>query len=262
MLGYLLEKQPGEVYRLDLVHTGFVMTVETNTFDAVLSAVTRKQILEELQTIRMVRGTESAQFFVDLPFISIPNSTRKNLNWEKLSQASKEISLLLQIFNPMYEKTTDTLSSSSRQHILVQTAHLANESGYHAHPLSAGFSKEAVELLAKRYPKGEVFSEHVTSVFELYARLAIKNKKERDEEISRQTIRAGGMFSVMIRVREGGVPHFSVPGNCACLGANPDEFKYDRDIDSHNLDNALQQMTMLMAVTTFWNKVLRPLTEQ
>jgi hypothetical protein len=63
-------------------------------------------------------------------------------------------------------------------------------------------------------------------------------------------------------VRDSGVPQFSVPGNCACLGENPDTFSYSRGMYSHNLDSTLQQMTMLTAVVTFWNDVLKPLQEE
>jgi hypothetical protein len=125
--------------------------------------------------------------------------------------------------------------------------------------MELGFCEVIATLLKETYKVETSIDTAVHEAMLTYLKLSTKTKREFEKETKNKSIFYSGMFGVVAKVRDSGVPHFSVPGNCACLGENPDTFSYSRGIDSHNLDSTLQQMTMLVAVVTFWNKVLRPL---
>lgn len=65
-------------------------------------------------------------------------------------------------------------------------------------------------------------------------------------------------FSVFrAELRERGLLHFCTRGNCACLGASPNSFSEEEGcyLSSHNVDNVIQQFSLLIAIAAVWQKV-------
>lgn len=261
MLGYLLRNNPSEIYRMDYSDGILSITIKKSLYDAMLEKVTREEFLSQLSFIERKEGDETLSFLIRLPFISFPNYAHKGINWEALGECSENMSLLLWLLHIYFgEKNLEEsfFLSDEPQLVLIGTGY-SRERDMHACPMEVGFSETISQLLAKKYQTETVIEESVREAFLVYLKLSSQTKRGFDKEIKQLVRYPGGMFDVTVKVRDSGVPQFAVPGNCACLGENPDEFRYSRDMHSHNLDSTLQQMTMLVAVVNFWNKTLKPL---
>lgn len=68
-----------------------------------------------------------------------------------------------------------------------------------------------------------------------------------------------GLFpgAVMVRITQNGVPHLHTVGECACLGAMPENFGDGRGchLHSHNVDSVYQQFNLLVGVAYIWQAV-------
>ena len=96
------------------------------------------------------------------------------------------------------------------------------------------------------------------SILEFYSGMACQTAEER-EKMKKNFRKYGGSFTnTRALVRAGGTPHFIVPGNCARLGANPDDFRYSLEMYSRDIDSPLQQFSMLAGIISFWNEFLTP----
>ena len=262
MLGYLLEKRPQEIYRIKIVDGGFLFKIKESFFLYILGLVREEIRIKLLETSKAtIDGV--IVFDINLPYIKYPNYKHKSTDWEKLGKCAELMSLLLSIGN-RFPKDGENYSkfalSESSQLMAISTNY--SEGDWHSAPISVGFSQRACELLSEKYKEHEGVNVCEDVMNNIYLHLSSKTKREFDKGTSSFERYSGGFVGISASVRNGGVPHFIVPGNCACLGANPDRFKYDRDLDSHNMDSSLQQMAMLAGVVTFWNDVLRPLATE
>lgn len=261
MLGYMLdEKRPNEVYRIEITEFGFAFKIKDALYKFFLESIQREEVLATFLAIQKTNDGEFAILSIVLPFIRFPNYTHKKTDWKKLSECAQQIRLLLSLLHamPKDKSTPDLFLSDRLQLMTLQTAY-NKDSHFHACGINVGFCKTTRELLAQKYKTRVNIKECEEIAFNFYFGLSSSSKRE-FEEYKRKYLSYGAEFtSINVSVRSGGTPHFIVPGNCACLGANPDEFKNGGDIYSHNLDTSLQQMTMLASLISFWNGVLRPL---
>lgn len=263
MLGYLLRNNPLEIYRMDYSLGILSITIKKSLWNEILKQ-TNEEILIRLSCIERKEENEIISFLIKLPFISFPNYAHKGIDWEVLGICSENISLLFWLLNLCFgEKDFEEsfFLSHERQLVLIGTSY-SKERVMHACSMEVGFSETISQLLAKKYQTEISIEDAVREAFLVYLKLSSKTKRAFDKEIKQLVRYSGGMFDVTAKVRDSGVPQFSVPGNCACLGENPDTFSYSRDMHSHNLDSTLQQMTMLVAVVVFWNKTLKPLYQE
>lgn len=261
MRGYVLKDNPCEIYRIHISDDVIIFTVRDTLVDDILVKVTRKEVLDTFLAIDRTREGRAVYFSVKLPFITFPNYAHKGIDWKSLRECAEKISILLFLFNMYFDgkKSNEIFHmSKSPQLIVIATSYYKTED-MHACPMELGFCEAIAVLLKETYKVETSIDASVHEAMLVYLKLTSKTKREFEKEKKYFKNSYRGMLGVIARVRDSGVPHFSVPGNCACLGENPDTFSYSRGVYSHNLDSTLQQMTMLVAVVTFWNKVLRPL---
>ena len=261
MYGHLLRNNPSEIYRMDYSEGVISITIKKSLHNALLEKVTREEFLSQLSFIERKEVNETVSFLIRFPFITFPNYAHKGIDWKVLGECSESISLLLWLLH-LYFGNNDIeesfFLSDEPQLVLIGTGY-SKERDMHACPMEVGFSETISQLLAKKYQTETHSKESAREAFLVYLKLSSRTKRAFDKEEKELGRYSAGMFGVTAYVRDSGVPQFSVPGNCACLGENPDTFRYSRDMHSHNLDTTLQQMTMLVAVVTFWNKTLKPL---
>ena len=228
--------------------------------------IKREELKDFFLAIPMKEIDDRIVFLVELPFIHFPNYKHKKTDWGKLHICAKQLQLLFDLFN-MFPKDDErpllqTFSLSSNSQLMLIATGYTEEGGYHASPVEVGFSKSAHELLVREYPQGVTLDGCVEAIHEDYFGLSTTTKRELEREKRKLLRWRGGFTGITSMIRHGGIPHFVVPGNCACLGANPEEFNRRKEMYSHNLDSPLQQMAMLASLVTFWNGVLRPLSEK
>lgn len=261
MLGYLLRSDPREIYRVNISENVIVFTVRRELVDDILVKVTRKELIDSLLAIARTEEGNIVDFSVTLPFITFPNYAHKGVDWEALGKCANEVRILFWLFN-LY-LSDDWFESSFKLSDMPQLMAIATQYSkdrdMHACPMEVGFSEKIAQLLKEKFEKQTTVDVAINEGGSVYLKLTEKTKRSFAKEKKYLKRHYGGMSRVVAYVRDSGVPQFSVPGNCACLGANPDSFQDERDMYSHNLDSTLQQMTMLVAVVTFWNEILKPL---
>lgn len=264
MLGYLLRKNPLEIYRITIDNDVISFTITKALFDALSTFVTRIEVRDRLFAIDRKEEGDVVSFLVTLPFITFPNFAHKGINWRVLGECSEKVSLLLWLINIYLEpkESSEPFFLSDKPQLMAVATSYSKEREMHACPMEVGFSESATILLNQKYQKVTSVDVAAHEAARVYLRLSAKSKKEFEKEMKYLKHSQSGMFGVIAMVRDSGVPQFSVPGNCACLGENPDRFRDSRDMCSHNLDSTLQQMTMLVAVVTFWNKFLTHLYQK
>ena len=270
LLGHLLSGNLREMYRVEVKESAFCFSITKALFEYWCNSITDQGFLTSFLAIRREERGVLIVFFIDLPVITYPNYAHKHLDWKALATCAKKISLLLGLFNWLFPKEnqckdsgqfSSLFISEDSQLVCIETSH-STDATYHTSPVEVGYSEYICELLATRYTQNTDISVCEQAAFTLYQSLSTTRK--RDSEKAKEDFKKykGGFMGVTARVRQGGIPHFVVPGNCACLGANPDDFRGERGISSHNLGTSLQQMAMLAAVVSFWNEILKPLSKE
>lgn len=269
LLGHMLNGGQREMYRVEVKESMFCFSVTKLLFEYWCSLFTNQEFLSGFLAIRREEGDSLVTFFVDLPVITYPNCLHKHLDRKALLLCVKKISLLLEIFNWLFPKEVEFNNQDERrfsglfisedpQLVLIETSYIP-ERQWHACPIEVGYDDHICELLAKTFTKNTKILLCEEAAFTLYYSLSTERKRDFEKAKKEFEKYRGESMDFIVRVREMGVPQFIVPGNCACLGENPDSFKSDRGMSSHNLDTPLAQLTMLTAVVSFWNDVLRPL---
>ncbi len=264
MLGFLLCNDPREVYRVHLSGNKLVFTVRDTLVDDIFETVTRKEAIDEFKKIPYTREGKVFYFSVSLPFITFPNYAHKGIDWEVLGVCAQQVALLLWFFNLYlgpYVYDPKYCLSEEPQLVVLATGY-SKERDMHACPMEIGFSEMIARLLKEKFQKQTTVHVAIAEGADVYLKLTEKTKKSFEKEKKYFKRYCGGMATVVAYVRDCGVPQFSVPGDCACLGENPDSFKHVREMFSHNLDSTLQQMTMIVTVTAFWNSFLKPLYQE
>lgn len=264
MFGYVLRNNPSEIYRINIFENVITFTVRDTLVEDILKKVTRKEMLDGFAAIESVKEEGVVYFSIKLPFITFPNYAHKGIDWKTLGVCAEKISLLLYLFNMYLDDRIheELFCLSNNPQLMIIATGYSKTREIHACPMELGFSEDIAQRLAKKYQKGASIDEAVHTATLVYLKLSSITKRDFEKDKKRFESMDGGMFDVVVKVRDSGVPQFSVPGSCACLGENPDTFKYSRYMHSHNLDSTLQQMTMLVAVIIFWDKVLRPLSKK
>lgn len=263
MLGYLLKERPQKTYHLEITHDGFAFKIKKDLYRYFFEFITRGDIRSHFLLIPKTTSGDTVTLNISLPFITFPNLEHRKTDWRKLQKCAEQISLLFHLLNMGIEsgETPDFFFGDELQLMTIATSY-RRDTHFHACAIGVGFSKKARELLSKKYPSGARISECEKISAEHFYGLSLSRKNEFDRKINSNKNYGGRHNSINVSVRNGGVPHFIVPGDCACLGTNPDQFKHDGELNSHNLDTTLQQMAMLASLISFWNKVLMPLYEE
>lgn len=259
MLGYKLVKQRGEMYRMGIDGEKFHLTMSRAFYDYLMvKSSLREDLRACIQKIRAALYTDVVTFEMTLPFIPRPNYGHRGIDWECLIMRSEQISLLLNLLNFTQEEVQDELRLSERPQLLaIQTAHI-RRGDFANSPLELGLHPVAFGILAEECKSDTVVAAAEKVILDFYLGMSCQSLKERESR-ERDFRKYGGSFmGCCTAVRAGGTPHFIVPGNCACLGANPGEFKYEHSMYSHNVDSSLQQLSMLAGIITFWNDFLTP----
>jgi hypothetical protein len=264
MYGYVLKDNPCEKYRIHISENVIIFTVRDTLVDDILQKVTRKEVLDNFLAIDRTREGKAVYFSVKLPFITFPNYAHKGIDWKSLGECAEKISVLLFLFNMYFngKKSNEIFHLSNSPQLMLIATSYSKTRDMHACPMELGFCEAIATLLKETYKVETSIDTAVHEAMMTYLKLSTKTKREFEKETKNKSVFYSGMFGVVSKVRDSGVPQFSVPGNCACLGENPDTFRYSRGMHSHNLDSTLQQMTMLVAVVTFWNEVLKPLQQE
>jgi hypothetical protein len=196
-------------------------------------------------------------FSIPLPYITYPNLRHLKTNWEQMWEAGNTLGFLLNFINwldPQETNLAGLVLSKKPQLVLINCWSNKNTMG--GSPVEAGFSPEAKEIIMANWPKGTIFSEVQRKMIECHEQLSSPIKRVFDKNVSSANY---SLYSNCVAaMQEGGVPYFSVPGNCACLGENSDSFKREGGISPHNMDNPLQLLTMFTGVVSLWNEELRP----
>lgn len=267
MLSSFLARVPQEMYRITLSHEGFLFTVSTNLYAYLVDMVRtfkrgEMDVFFDSIPLSLEHSTgKEVTFLISLPLITYPNRTHQKLNWRELKKASRTISFLLErctFVGDSFDGKEFCLSNSE-QLLSVLTGYSERNGGHSLVSLELALSETAYQVLVNNYTRDTSMSSVVQKMAETYYTLSSPRKKERDKWVAYEMRYQAGSSGCAAFIRNGGVPHFTVPGQCACLGQNPDEFKYSHELFPHNLDSVLQQITMLAGVVTFWNDILKPL---
>ncbi len=269
LLGYMLSGGPFEMYRIEVKGSSLCFAITKSLFKHFCNSVTEKSFLDNFLALRREERDRLVTFFIDLPCITYPNYVHKSLDYAALSLCAKKISSLLGLFNWIFPKKSDFKDKSIEecleffiskdpQLVCIETSYSQGKD-YHACPVEVGYNNSICELLSKTYKEDTDFLKCEEVAFMMYQSLSTNRKRDFEKAKKEFDSYHGGFTDFKVRVRQSGTPHFIVPGNCACLGENPDNFKHNRGMFSHNLDTPLQQITLLTAIVSFWNDVLRPL---
>lgn len=265
MLGYRLEERPKEVYQIEITESGFIFKFRESLYQFLLKAPIWNELLQVLMSIPHSAHDSVARLEINLPFISFPNLSHKRIDWVKLGKCAEQVQHLLWFLNLPKDnfESSDIYLSDDDQLMAIET-YYRKDTQFHASAMSVGFSKSICEKLSIKYPRTEnsgmeTFPNCEAKVADFHSRLSSTTQKQTHQTKKLIQKYGSGFTGIRVAIRAGCTPDFLVPGNCACLGTNPDDFMRDRDMDSHNLDNPLQQMAMLCGVVSFWNDVLKPL---
>ncbi|MFZ2303393.1 MAG: hypothetical protein WAV98_01215 [Minisyncoccia bacterium] len=255
------EEASKEIYSLEIVENGFAFKIKETLYQHFLSLIKNEEILKRLLEIPRTTVGNLCVFRIALPFVDFSGNENKGLAWDNLAKCSKQLGILFMLTNDILteEEQTPELCLSDDLQLMNITAVYRSDTRFHACPMSVVLSKRGYNLLRENYTKDTIIPLCEEKALDFYFGMSSATKAEFDQS-KEDYLRAGGVvFGVRAMIRYQGVPSFTVPGDCACLGANPDEFKYSRLVNSHNLDTPLQQMAMLASVVTLWNEVLKPL---
>jgi hypothetical protein len=262
MLGYLLRNNPQEIYAVDTVKDGFVLYLKSSLYAQVIEHAEKMKFREPLSDLETTSTEGVTTIHIPLPFIKLPNYFHKKIDWDTLHRCAEKIQVLFWLLNAYFEETPPDFCLSSKPQLMAIETSFQQGADFHGCGINIGLSSDICTLLALNYENGAIIAECEEIAFNVYLQLSTKTKNGRDSQRKRYRSYGPSFNSINISVRNGGTPHFIVPGNCACLGANPDEFKHDHEMYSHNLDTALQQMTMLTSLISFWNNILKPLSKK
>lgn len=256
----------GEVYRMEIVEKGFLFKISEALYQHFLSKVTNKRYLELLSETPKTTIGGVAILHINLPFVDFSKGTEGGIDWEGLATNAQQLEILFSLVACLFPddaESTDSYCLSKDVQLMTMSTSYRADNHFHSCGMSVEFSDRAYGLLRNQYTKDTIIPRCEEKIVDFYFGLSADSQAELDEQ-KQEYLGAGGggPFGVRGMVREQGVPAFTVPGNCACLGANPDDFKYSKDLHSHNLDTPLQQMSMLAGLVTFWNEVLIPLHEE
>lgn len=266
MLNTVLSQWSGEVYRLGVGDGELTVTIRRALYNHLLERLSRGESERRFLEMRTALHTDVVKFEFGLPFISFPNRSHKKIDWDMLSKRAEQVVLLLRLLNFSKisgENYQSDLYLSERPQLMAIATGCNGGGGFPFpnFPIEVGFHQSAVDTLVKvcKSDMGDmVVPGAERRIFEFYSGMSLATMKERVRR--ENTLRKYGSSSVGIcaKVRAGGIPHFTVPGNCACLGANPDEFRDSAELYSHNMDSPLQQISMLAGLASFWNDFLLP----
>ena len=205
--------------------------------------------------------TDIVKFEFKLPFIPLPNRSHKKIDWDMLSKRAEQMSFLLEVLNFTEingEDDRPNLYLSERPQLMSIATTCDMERSFTNCSIEVGFHQSAFDILVKECESDMVVHEAEQRMFEFYSGMSLKTMKEKVLQ-EKNFRKYGSMYiGICAKVRAGGIPHFIVPGSCACLGANPDDFKDSAELYSHNMDSPLQQLSMLVGVISLWNDFLTP----
>ncbi len=256
MFGYLLRNEPAEIYRLNLSGEGFEVKCSRTLLEDIFNNTRNEEMLTLLKGIDFREDGQDCRIAsITLPYINFPNLSHKKADWEAMTYATRQLGTLLEQMNCRLEDCSRF--SMSNQPQLIAFDCWCSEG---AAPIAVGFSPLARKLLVRHWKEGGPLLNVQQKMTTCHERLSATRKRDAFRVIKdskRPFPKLFGNATAGIR-KEEGTPSFTVPGNCACLGANPDRFKLDGDIDSHNMDTPLQLLTMMTGVVSFWNDELVP----
>lgn len=260
MLGYALKRLTGELYRVAVVDETFILTISRTFYDYLIERLSKRENMERIfLEIRAALYTDVVTFELSLPFIPLPNRSHRKMDWEAMRKVSEQVSLLLELFNYwVAEEERQNLCLSVNPQLMMVSTGVTRGGGVSGCPIEVGFHQSAFDVLAEECKDDLIIREAEEYILEFYSGLSCQTMREkaRQEENFRKY---GALFTgICVMVRAGGTPHFIVPGNCACLGADPDEFKRSLSMFSHNMDSPLQQLSMLAGIASFRNDFLLP----
>jgi hypothetical protein len=254
MLGYMLEKEPEEIYRVTITDTGFSFHISESAYVLLVGTISQK-LLHHLSEIPVSQRKEVTTFTVPLPYIPLPNKKHKEMDWGSLGEASKKLELLLDLGNDLllHEDASKITLSKKKQLVVINTRFRDDDDAF----IWVGLSPYAKSIMkADDESRGTLLAKCRETMAKTYFGLSCTSQREHQEQ-KRLFSLPGGFSGINAHVRDSGVPHFTVPGNCACLGANLDDFDLDGDLTPHNIDTSLQQISMFAGVVEFWNSYLR-----
>ncbi len=252
-----LEELSGRLYAICITTLGFELRMTDELLRLITEYLSKNNIrtslyVKDLRALieRAVTVDRMARFEFNLPFITFPNYKHVGIDWNTICSIASEIGQLLDLvrfvcseecFNPNASYFVDP---DERHNMWIELHSSRNHNS-----IEVIFSELAYQKMKALSNHGDIkIRPAVEVVAEWYDRLTIKSQRR----FIKQSVRRGrtfGHMGISVYIRAGyGVPSIIVPGNCACFGANPDEFKYDRKITPHNLDTPLQLLLMLVAV--------------
>lgn len=192
---------------------------------------------------------------IGLPFLKEDSDTTNApyaLAHENAGKISRRLSSLFYILNIGIEELTIS-NDPNKNKIFSDDFYFEGKSQFYIfnlvryesgigiiHPMDVHFFDKSLKFFLEN--KRHDFPEARKIANSFYVKFLYKDSKKR-----REFLRHSG-DSFQAHIRDCGTPHFSVAGNCACLGASPDDFSDLLFLNSHNLDSSLQQISMLAAV--------------
>jgi hypothetical protein len=90
MLGYMLEKEPEEIYRVTITDTGFSFHISESAYVLLVGTISQK-LLHHLSEIPVSQRKEVTTFTVPLPYIPLPNKKHKEMDWGSLGEGCTEV---------------------------------------------------------------------------------------------------------------------------------------------------------------------------
>jgi hypothetical protein len=250
MLGYMLEKEPCEFYRAHLTQEGISIALKTDLYKRITQETNS---LRERSLLLSLKNTQEQ----DITTFSIPfhYTDHKKIDWEGVRRSVDSFGVILSSLHYAYKEAA-TYKLSEKPQLLLVECFSQDQYSY----ITVGLSPKAVQTLQVSDYKNMQLSSVTETMSIVHEKLFGGIKKGFLSNIQETDGRIGLTYQdISAIIRKEGVPNFTVPGNCACLGANPDNFKNDRLLTPHNIDTPLQCVTMLVGVIAFWNEVLQPL---
>jgi hypothetical protein len=254
MLAYKLREEPRQYYLVKPIESGLQVVFSRNFLEELYRDDPRGQNRAFFDSVNVCQGeNNTVSVIFTFPYITFPNIAHKKRDWKQMDAITSVLETLLDYLNHFSDGDRfPTFPISEEPQLMI----LEIFTRVHFQSINVGFSPYALTTMQTAWGNGYKLPDTQRKITETYERLSTSRRRDflRNTSTRYQNWMADGAY-----IREHGVPQFQVAGNCACLGANPDEFKHEPDLTPHNLDTQLQLLTMTVGVTHFWNEYLIPL---
>ncbi len=261
---YIIRNEINQIYLLNLNFSDIEITITKFLYKQILQGLkigSETPAKALFMSIPYKKQTDFVVLSFPLPFITYPNYSHKKLNWKALNVTAERLGIFFELLYLYINFEADTVKKAymNQEHpqLLSINVGFHQADGKQYPYIGTHFSPKARALL-QEIPKSTDFSEVLKTTYEQHLSLIESNKREFRQHKKMFQKSDGNNTSLSIGFT-GSVPIFTVPGSCACLGSDPDNFSETGTLIQHNIFSSLELITMILLLINFDHEILEPL---